>query len=439
LYKKLRAAAIAPFKALLFTTAFYASINICLAANELQTIQSIKIASPITADTSSSDTIQKFSGDPLTLLLESGGILATVRLLINLIGKPFEAIGGGSDNTSHTPKAAMSLITNSSKEDDDQSWWDSLFDSPVPTPFPYNNTDYAKPLFAITLGGLSLVSFIANLMLFSYIMWQRLYHNFISSHFIAHLCVTNMIGLLALVPMISYSMWTGHSFWLGNEMACRVQAFFTCSIWSVVHYMVLCIAGVHVLTFARIHYDQLFGLPPLQLCILSWLVAFAVSLPCITNGHIVIYDPVLRMCLWGKSDSSYKFLTYFIILGVVIPTVFTYYAYLRVLRILYHSPIVFQSIGLYKSRIIVYTFLLYPVAQIPFYTISIWGTHRFEADHLLPLIAVCLCFLPIFISPVQYAISLVQVKEEDMALTARAHKGTNAYQHVNSGETMRFV
>jgi hypothetical protein len=223
LYKKLRAAAIAPFKALLFTTAFYASINICLAANDLQ--QSIKIASHIKADTSSSDTIQKFSGDPLTLLLESGGILATVRLLINLIGKPFEAIGGGSDNTSHTPKAAMSLITNYSvlNEDDDQSWWDSLFDSPVPTPFPYNNTDYAKPLFAVTLGGLSLVSFIANLMLFSYIMWHRLYHNFISSHFIAHLCVTNLIGLLALVPMISYSMWTGHSFWLGNEMACRVQ------------------------------------------------------------------------------------------------------------------------------------------------------------------------------------------------------------------------
>ena len=122
--------------------------------------------------------------------------------------------------------------------------------------------------------------------------------------------------------------------------------------------MVLCIAGVHVLTFARIHYDQLFGLPPLQLCILSWLVAFAVSLPCITNGHIVIYDPVLRMCLWGKSDSSYKFLTYFIILGVVIPTVFTYYAYLRVLRILYHSPIVFQSLGLYNSRFIIFTFLL---------------------------------------------------------------------------------
>jgi hypothetical protein len=182
LYKKLRAAAIAPFKALLFTTAFYASINICLAANELQTIQSIKVESHIKADTSSSETTQKFSGDPLTLLLESGGILATVRLLINLIAKPFEAIGGGSDNTSHTPKAAMSLITNSSilNEDDDQSWWDSLFDSPVPTPFPYNNTDYAKPLFAVTLGSLSLISVIANLMLFSYIMWQRLYHNFIS-------------------------------------------------------------------------------------------------------------------------------------------------------------------------------------------------------------------------------------------------------------------
>ena len=67
------------------------------------------------------------------------------------------------------------------------------------------------------------------------------------------------------------------------------------------------------------------------------------------------------------------------------------------------------------------------------------GTWRFEADHLFPLVSVTLCFLPLFISPIQYAISLIQVKEEDMVLTARAHKGTNSYQHVNSGETMRYV
>lgn len=121
--------------------------------------------------------------------------------------------------------------------------------------------------------------------------------------------------------------------------------------------MVLCIAGVHVLTFARIHYDQLFGLPPLKLCTLAWIVSFFLALPCITNGHIVNYDPILRTCIWGKNDASYKFLAYYIILGVVIPMIFVYYAYLRVLAILYHSPIVFQSIGLYKSRFLVYGFL----------------------------------------------------------------------------------
>jgi hypothetical protein len=220
------AAAIASFtisSALLFTAAIYASIIICLAANDSQTIQPIKAAYFISSDTSFDKTQQSGVG-PLTFLLESGGILATVRLIINLIAKPFEAIGGG--NTSHTPKATMSFTNSSELIDDENSWWESLFDSPIPTPFPYNNTDYAKPIVALTIGALSFVSIAANLLLLSYILWQRLYNNFISSHFIAHLCVTNIIGLMTLTPMISYSVWTGHSVWVGNEMLCRLQVQF---------------------------------------------------------------------------------------------------------------------------------------------------------------------------------------------------------------------
>jgi hypothetical protein len=131
-----------------------------------------------------------------------------------------------------------------------------------------------------------------------------------------------------------------------------------CAIWAVIHYMTLCIAGVHLLTFARIHYDQLFGLPPNYLCALAWTVGFAISLPCITNGHIVTYDPAMRHCLWGSSEYSYKFLFYLLILCVVGPSLFSYVAYIKILMTLYHSPIVFQSIGLYKSRFLVYAFLL---------------------------------------------------------------------------------
>lgn len=131
-----------------------------------------------------------------------------------------------------------------------------------------------------------------------------------------------------------------------------------CTIWSVMNSTTLCIAGVHLLTFVRIHYDQLFGLIPKHLCCLAWTVGFAVSLPCITNGDIVVYDPVLRHCIWGNSDYSYKFLTYVMILGIIIPSALSYYAYIKVLSTLYHSPVVFQSIGLYQSRYIVFSFLL---------------------------------------------------------------------------------
>lgn len=131
-----------------------------------------------------------------------------------------------------------------------------------------------------------------------------------------------------------------------------------CTEWAVICFMMLCIAGVHLLTFARIHYNQMFCLPPKHLCFLSWIVAMAISLPTLTNSHIVIYDPIMRHCVWGSSDYSYKFLTYLLILCVFIPSMLFYYAYIKVLKILYHSPIVFQSIGLYKSRFLVYTFLL---------------------------------------------------------------------------------
>lgn len=131
-----------------------------------------------------------------------------------------------------------------------------------------------------------------------------------------------------------------------------------CTVWSVINSTTLCIAGVHLLTFARIHYDQLFGLSPKHLCYLSWLVGLSVSLPCITNGDIVLYDPILRHCIWGNSDYSYKFLTYVMILGIIIPSGLSYYAYIKILMTLYHSPIVFQSIGLFQSRFIVFTFLL---------------------------------------------------------------------------------
>jgi hypothetical protein len=102
----------------------------------------------------------------------------------------------------------------------------------------------------------------------------------------------------------------------------------------------------------------MFGLPPVYLCLLSWIVAFAIALPCITNGHIVVYDPVLRHCVWGTTDYSYKFLTYLLILCVILPSMLYFYAYFKMLKILYHSPVVFQAIGLYKIRFLVYAFLL---------------------------------------------------------------------------------
>ncbi|VDK40898.1 unnamed protein product [Gongylonema pulchrum] len=264
------------------------------------------------------------------------------------------------------------------------------------------------PLLATVFGIVALLALLANSALLIYIIYNRLYRNFISSHFIAHLCITNAVALCLLLPMFIYN------------------ALLTCAVWTVIHFMALCIAGVHLLTFARIHYEQLFGLPPNMLCALSWLLAFGLALPTITNGHIIIYDPSFRHCVWGDSDSGLKFLTYLLILGVFIPASLSSYAYIRVLGILYHSPIVFQSIGLYKSRFLVYAFLLSPFYQLPFYAITIVKDWR-RTETMVPVIMLFLAFMQCFISPALYGASLFMMKEEDMALTARAHKAPNAH------------
>ncbi|KAL7072346.1 hypothetical protein ACQ4LE_008512 [Meloidogyne hapla] len=305
-----------------------------------------------------------------------------------------------------------------------------------------NNKHYAYQSLVFPLGAIAAFGFLANLMLLSYICCRRLYRNFVSSHFIAYLCVTNMIGLGVLVPLFLANLWSGTHLWHNNNMACRIQTFLMCSEWTVVHFMTLCIAGVHLLTFARIHYAQLFGLPPAYLCVLAWIVAFTIALPCITNSHIVVHDPVLRHCVWGNTDYSYKFLTYLLILCVGIPVGLSYYSYIKVLKILYHSPIVFQSIGLYKSRFLVYAFLAGPLFQIPFYVITMSGTWRFGPDSAIPVLAMFLGYAPSAVSPLLYGLSLAQMKEEDMALTARAHKsvlGAQQHQHHHQNQHIGFT
>uniref|UniRef100_A0A183BSB2 G_PROTEIN_RECEP_F1_2 domain-containing protein n=1 Tax=Globodera pallida TaxID=36090 RepID=A0A183BSB2_GLOPA len=166
-----------------------------------------------------------------------------------------------------------------------------------------------------------------------------------------------------------------------------------------------------------------------SLCALAWLAAFAVALPSLTNSHIVVYDPALHHCVWGSTDYSYKFLAYMLILCVLIPSILSYYCYIKVLKILYHSPLVFQSIGLYKSRFLVYAFLLGPLYQVPFYIITMSGTWRFGSGSVVPILCMFLGYAPSIASPFLYGISLFQMKEEDMALTARAHKTLAPFPH----------
>lgn len=93
----------------------------------------------------------------------------------------------------------------------------------VSTAFPYNVTLYANPSIVLPLASISIMAFIANAMLASYIFIHKLYQNFISSHFISHLCITNMIGLGVLMPMFMINLWKGTNLWENSNVMCRIQ------------------------------------------------------------------------------------------------------------------------------------------------------------------------------------------------------------------------
>lgn len=100
-------------------------------------------------------------------------------------------------------------------------------DAPAPTAFAYNASAYENRVVVLPLAGITFAAIIANAALFAYIIYHRLYHNFISSHFIAHMCITNIFSLSVLVPLFLLNVWHGKNFlWENNNAMCRVQVSF---------------------------------------------------------------------------------------------------------------------------------------------------------------------------------------------------------------------
>ena len=149
----------------------------------------------------------------------------------------------------------------------------------------------------------ALIGTILNVVVLLYIVVRRLWRQWVSSHFIAHLMFTNLFAYFICVPVFAGSRYMQKSLipvnhlpnttMINSSYYCRLQvrlgttqtgetsrsqAFATCTIWSVMNYMAACIAGVHLLTFARIHYDQLFGLRPSIICIVSWVIGFILGM-----------------------------------------------------------------------------------------------------------------------------------------------------------------
>ncbi|KFD55121.1 hypothetical protein M514_04039 [Trichuris suis] len=271
------------------------------------------------------------------------------------------------------------------------------------------------------------VGILVNLLVTVYILARRLFRNFVSNHFIAHLGLTGIIACSYLTPIFIQNVRYGTDYlsthdYNHSSSLCRLHAFTTCSIWSVTYYMTTCIAGVHLLTFARIHYDQLFGLHPSIICLLSWVIGVSLGLPCLTNESIVAYDSTYHHCLWNHNQNGYKFLAYFVLLGILLPTALTMYSYVRVLAIFYHAPIVFETLGLFKSRYLLFAVFASHFLQWPFFIRRFVGS----PDPLADTVTLMIAYQQNTVLSIIYGVSLFMMKEDDLALTTRSHKITYA-------------
>lgn len=270
------------------------------------------------------------------------------------------------------------------------------------------------------------LGFSLNLLLLGYIVYKRLYRSYVSSHFIAHLTLVNLVISAYLTPIFILNFSNGDNILGENwQFACRFHAFVLVTVWTVTQFMIACIAGVHLLTYARIHYEQLFGLSPSIICAISWVIGAALGLPCITNNNLVRYNSDMFTCMWPLSEKiGYHFLAYMVLLGVFLPICLTVFGYLRVLAIFYHSPIVFEALGIFRSRYLIFALMANPLNQVPFYVLSLLEPRSVAHSAIVyPLVAFLANSL-FLTNCLLYGSSLFLMKEDDMALTHKAQKHT---------------
>lgn len=90
---------------------------------------------------------------------------------------------------------------------------------------------------------------------------------------------------------------------------------------------------------------------------------------------LVDYNGLMYQCMWAvpadvDKKIGYHFLAYMVLLGFLLPLGLTFYAYLRILVIFYHSPVVFEALGIFRARYLIFAFIVNPLMQVPFYVLN---------------------------------------------------------------------
>lgn len=75
----------------------------------------------------------------------------------------------------------------------------------------------------VVFGAISLIGLSANLIVLGYILGKRLYKNYVSSHFIGHLCFTNISAFVFLLPVFLYNLSHDDDIWEDMNLMCRLQ------------------------------------------------------------------------------------------------------------------------------------------------------------------------------------------------------------------------
>lgn len=187
-----------------------------------------------------------------------------------------------------------------------------------------------------------------------------------------------------------------------------------------------CIAGVHLSLIGGVPYTVIFGLSPKVLCLTMWIIGIFFAVPILFNQGISSYDVLYHHCLWKQELTNFKFLVNFGLIGTFFPICLMWYAYVRILIILFAYNLVDSRAkgGRGLAAFTIGALMFLPLIQVPFVIISGLQVDILrQPESVYPIIAFTAGYAPCLISGSLYHLSMEVLEDNFITFSSEENAG----------------